>query len=290
MSSVFKALQQFELERRGTTAAGNRSLRPLELIADSVEQDITAPPQFASLQPATSSESLVVAMLSDNSLGAEKFRMLSTRLRHLQQGQSLKKVVLTSSGTGEGKSLIAANLAATLARSQRVLLLEGDMRRPTLSRLFGLGDLKGLSDYLADAEPISQVVYRLEPLQLYLLPAGNVAKDPMQLLESPRLAELMKDLTTSFDWIIIDSPPLLPLADTSVWARLADGLLLVVRGDQTSKALLQKSVESMNGSLLGIVLNEFPEQDQQRYTQSYPSEGDAEVNEGNKEPAVIDGN
>lgn len=270
MSSVFRALQQFELERKGIPlAGGEESFRPLELIADSVEPNEGAAAQFVSLQPTLTVENRVVAMLGNNSIGAEKFRLLSTRLRHMQEEQKLKKLVLTSSGIGEGKSLIAANLAAALGRNQRVLLIEGDLRRPALSRIFGLTELKGLSDYLTEAEPVGQVVYRLEPSQLHLLPAGTSAQDTMQLLESPRLDDLIKDLATSFDWIIIDSPPLVPLADTTVWTRLADGLLLVVRGQKTSKRLLQKAMETLNGTtLLGVVLNDFQEKDQEMDAQS----------------------
>ncbi len=264
MSSVFKALQQFEVERKGIAAVGNEPLRPLDLIAESVQPADSAPAQFVSLQPTLTLENRIGGMLGDSSIGAEKFRVLSTRLRRMQQERRVKKVVLTSSGPGEGKSLIAANLAATLGRNQRVLLLEGDLRRPALSPLFGFTELKGLSDYLTGAEPIGRVVYRLEPSQLHLLPAGTIVQDPMQLLESRRLADLINDFATSFDWIIIDSPPLVPLADTAVLARLADGLLLVVRGEKTPKRLLQKAAESLNGDpLLGVVLNEFPEKDQE---------------------------
>lgn len=272
MSSVFKALQQLEFERNGIVVAGQEPVRPIDLIADSVDRDDGAPQAIVSLQAVPSTQNRIVAMFGENSLGAEKFKVLSTRLRHLQQERRLKKVVVTSGGTGEGKSLIAANLAATLARSQRVLLLEGDMRRPTLSGLFGFAPLRGLSDYLTGAETLNHVVYSIETLQLHLLPAGNTVKDPMQLLESRPLVDLLNEFAASFDWIIIDSPPLTPLADTSVWARLSDGLLLVVRGDQSSKGLLQKGVGSLNGSnVLGVVLNDFPEAQQKNYAQYRPS-------------------
>jgi capsular exopolysaccharide synthesis family protein len=118
--------------------------------------------------------------------------------------------------------------------------------------------MKGLSEWLRSDMPISEVIYQVNSpgLNLWLLPAGGPLPDPVELIQSGRLAALMDQLSTSFDWIIVDSPPILPVADTSVWARLSQGILMVVREAKTEKRQLQKALDALeSSSLLGIVLN-----------------------------------
>ena len=152
--------------------------------------------------------------------------------------------------------MVAANLALTLARkqNQKVLLLEGDLRRPTLPRLFGIGNVSGLSEWLqSDGQAIR--IYRLDG-GLHFLPAGQSPSNPLELMQLKKLSELMHQLSSQFDWIIIDSPPVLPLADTSLWMRLCDGILLVTRDGVTEKRQLQRCLETVEKSkLLGAVLN-----------------------------------
>jgi capsular exopolysaccharide synthesis family protein len=176
------------------------------------------------------------------SLGAEKFRFLSVRLRQLQQTRPIKKLLITSTIPEEGKSMVSGNLAAVLARKkqQKVLLLEGDLRRPVLGSRFGLGKLPGLTEWLQEQPAAMTSIYRLEGTGLWFLPAGKPADNPLELMQSGRLSHLMDQLASWFDWVIIDSPPVLPLADTSLWMRLADGILLVAREGVTQKRQLQK--------------------------------------------------
>ena len=167
---------------------------------------------------------------------------------------------------------MAANLAAILARRQqpKILLLEGDLRRPSLSTQFGLGKIPGLSEWLqGESRPI-QHIYRLEGPNLWLLPAGRPPENPLELMQSGRLSELLNQLSTWFDWIVIDSPPILPLADTSVWARLADGILLVTREGTTKKRMLQQGLQALEQTkLLGAVLNSSANTDHTDYYQRY---------------------
>ena len=106
-------------------------------------------------------------------------------------------------------------------------------------------------------EPVSKFIYRFDDLQLWILPAGSAPEDPVNILQSSRFLELYKQLSTCFDWIIIDAPPLLPMADVSFWSRQADGLLLVVREGTTPKTILQKGLETLdNPKVIGVVLND----------------------------------
>ena len=154
--------------------------------------------------------------------------------------------------------MIAANLACTLAlkTQQRTLVLEGDLRRPALSRMFGLGRNPGLSELLEGGRSLTASIYHLEAPNIWILPAGSAPGEALELLQSGRLATLMDQLTVLFDWIIIDSPPMLPLADTSVWMRLTDGILLATRQGTTEKRKLQKGLEAIEPKrLLGALVN-----------------------------------
>src|SRR5580698_9583383 len=213
----------------------------------------------------------LIVVGKEESLGAEKFRFLAVRLRHLRQSRPLKKVLITSTIPQEGKSTVAANLACTLARrkQQRTLLLEGDLRRPTVAARFGLGRVAGLSEWF-HGEGTAMNIYHLESLNLWVLPAGNAAENPLELMQSGKLGSLMERLTEWFDWIVIDSPPVLPLADTSVWARLADGILLVTRPGVTEKHQLERGLATLEKSkLLGALMNSSTDASHSDYYQRY---------------------
>jgi capsular exopolysaccharide synthesis family protein len=214
--------------------------------------------QFQSLQVALAPQNRLACFTDDESHAAEAFRLLGVRLRHLRRDRPLRKVLVTSAIPQEGKSMVAANLACTLAQrsQQRILLLEGDLRRPTLSQTFGLGGNPGLCEYLQAERALTKCIYHLESPGLWILPAGSAQSNALELLQSGRLSALMDQVAAWFEWIIIDSPPVLPLADTSVWARLADGILLVTRQGTAEKRLLQRGLEALEPKkLIGAVLN-----------------------------------
>jgi capsular exopolysaccharide synthesis family protein len=215
-------------------------------------------PQFQSLQVSITPQSQLVCLSDNESLAAENFRFLGVRLRHLRRERPLKKLLITSAIPHEGKSMVAANLAYTLSRrkQQRTLLVEGDVRRPALSQIFGLGRVPGVCEWLQNENSPTTNIYSLQGLDLWILPAGSASGNPLELLQSARLSVLMDRLATLFDWIIIDSPPVLPLADTSVWSRLADGILLVARQGTTEKKKLQRGLEALDQKkLIGALLN-----------------------------------
>jgi capsular exopolysaccharide synthesis family protein len=200
----------------------------------------------------------LVTLADGDTPATEAFRLLSVRLRHLRRDRTLQKVLITSSIPQEGKSVVSANLACALSSGtrQRTLLLEGDVRRPTLSKVFGLKAYPGICECLQGERTLAASIYRLEPAGIWFFPAGNAPANPLELLESGKLPALMKQLAASFDWIIIDSPPVLPLADTSVWTRLADGILLVTRQGTTQKGHLKRGLEALESKkVIGAVLN-----------------------------------
>jgi capsular exopolysaccharide synthesis family protein len=257
-------------------------------LSRSVETEFTAPTelsttqhgvdqfsQFQTLKVLVPPQSRVVSVTDKDSLAAEKFRFLSVRLRQLQQTRPLKKVLITSTIPQEGKSMVAANLACTLARRthQKTLLLDGDLRRPSVARLFGLGKTPGLSEWLQGERSPMTSIYHLEDAGLWVLPAGNSPRNPLEAMQSGRLAGLMDQLTSWFDWVIIDSPPVLPLADTSVWMRMADGVLLVARQGASEREHLKRGLAAIEASkLLGAILNCSAKSAQSDYYYQLPAQ------------------
>jgi capsular exopolysaccharide synthesis family protein len=214
--------------------------------------------QFQSLPMSIREDSRLVCLASKGSPADEAMRLLAVRLRNIRRSRPLKNVLITSTIPREGKSTIAANLACTLARKaeEKVLLIEGDVRLPALMQMFGIGPKPGLCDFLSDETSLSRSVYHVAEAGLWVIPAGTSPSNPLEALQSHKLPLLMEELSRFFDWIIIDSPPVLPLADTSIWMRLADGALLVTRQEVTEKRQLQKGLEALESKkMLGAIVN-----------------------------------
>jgi capsular exopolysaccharide synthesis family protein len=215
-------------------------------------------PQFEPLKCVIPLENRLVCLTDNNSLAAEKFRFLGVSLQQMQRERPLKKMLITSTIPQEGKSMVSANLACTLSRrsQKRILLVEGDVRRPSLSHLFGLEKVVGLCECLQGDGDLVKSVHHLAEPGVWFLPAGSAPANPLERLQSGKLSVMMDQLSDWFDWIIIDSPPVMPLADTSVWMRLADGILMVVRQGVTEKRQLERGLEAIDPKkLIGSLLN-----------------------------------
>jgi capsular exopolysaccharide synthesis family protein len=270
MTRLFEALQRSETERSGTPLL-SLPISASELLAVA-EKETSELRECETLHLASAPDNRLVCLTAKESLGAEKFRFLAVRLRELQQVRALKRILVTSTLAEEGKSLVSANLAVTLARRhwQKVLLIDGDLRRPVLARQFGVGKLAGISEWLRDDNRSIPSIYRLEEPGFYFLPAGRPPENPLELMQSGRLRSMLDEINAWFDWIVIDSPPVLPLADTSVWMRMADGALLVVREGKSEKRQLKAGLENLGSSnLLGVVLNSCTNTDHRKYYQRY---------------------
>jgi capsular exopolysaccharide synthesis family protein len=288
MSRIFDALKRSEAERWGNDlltppesvtelleAAEGRRFPPIETVGTISSM---LPPGAAegfsleglpTMRPAPLSDARLVCLSDPGSLGAEKFRMLGLRLRNMREKRKLKRIVVTGTAPEEGKSLVAANLALNQARSKvlKTLLVDGDFRRPMIAKRFGVGTLlPGLSECLRGERQLSEVVYRLEGSGLYLLPAGMAPENPLELMQSGRLPEYLDQLATAFDWIIIDTPPLFPLADTTFWMKMSDGVLFVVREGVTERKTLQRAVDALDkANLLGVVVNSSSSSREHKY-------------------------
>jgi capsular exopolysaccharide synthesis family protein len=298
MSYIFEALQRAEAERSGGSLPTNADsvadlLQKVEEEIDRKQSLFELPPaskpeapgagSFASakvLLPAMAADARLVCLTDQGGMAAEKFRVLGLKLRHLRERRKLQRVVITSSIPEEGKSLIAANLALNQSRSKilNTVLVDGDLRRPELARRFGFNrNLPGLSEVLRGERQLSEVVYRLEGSGLWFLPAGVTPENPLEVMQSGRLQQLLEQLEEFFAWIIIDTPPVLPLADTPLWMKLSDGVLLVTREGVCEKKQLGRAVELIDRStMLGVVVNSCSSNDQKYYYARYSSAADGE--------------
>ena len=281
MGHIYKALRQAEVEAIPSFPLPNGTYLTPDLLQD-VESETAQLAEVSTVKLVGRPGSRLVTLTDRDDLGAEKFRLLRTRLRHLQDKSELKKLLITSPTPGDGKTMVASNLAITLSRHtmQKILLLEGDLRHPALADRFGLRGPQGLVEWFQGEDPLTRFIYRIDGLQLWFLPAGDPAEDALKILQSNRFSEALNRLAASFDWILIDAPPLEPLADVHVWAEKSDGVLLVIRDGKTSKKILLKGLNSLDGAkLLGVVFNDTSSIQHTYYQQYYSGNSAAKSNE-----------
>ena len=218
-------------------------------------------------------ESRLVALTDPNSLGAEKFRALVTRLEHPHKHGQLKRFQVTSSVNNEGKTLVSGNIAVTLAKyfGSKTLLIEGDLHRPTLATIFGLNNMRGLSHWWSGRDQeLAKFVHRLDDLPLWFLSAGKPCDRPSDILRSDRFEKAFVQLASQFEWIVVDSTPMLPIVDVNLWSRLVDGTLLVVREGVTPVKALKQGLRALDHpNLIGVVLNEASATDEAKYNDQY---------------------
>ncbi len=277
MSWIFETVQQAELNRTGNLAPGRRLATTEALWARERDikagQDLTDAFQASSkIHSAIPPEGRLIASTGPWTFGAERFRFLALQMRQLQQRRRLKKLLITSTVPEEGKSFVSANLAITLSRGrkQRVLLIDGDLRRPVLGTNLGVGNAPGLSECLLGQIKLSNAIHHIEDLGLWFLPSGNDSEISVEAMQPSQLAENLDALSSSFDWILIDSPPVLPLADASVWSRAVDGVLFVTRKGRTKKRELKRGLESLDKSrIVGVVVNHSSSAGQDSYYGRY---------------------
>jgi len=194
----------------------------------------------------------------DGARGTEEYRTLRSRLYHLREKMPLKKLLVTSALPKEGKSFTASNLAQVMVRQhgRRALLIDADLRAPRLHLMLGTTSDPGLSDYLTGKNDEFSIMQRGPLENLFFIPSGTGAADPAELVGNGRLKLLLQRVEPLFDWIIIDSPPAIPVSDASVLAKACDGVLMVVRSNATPSDLARKARQEFpDEALVGVVLN-----------------------------------
>jgi len=202
--------------------------------------------------------------------GTEEFRTLRSRLHQMREKQTLKKVLVTSALPKEGKSFVAANLAQVLVRQRgrRALLIDGDLRGARLHMALGTGCTPGLTDYLLGEADEFAIVQRGPMENLFFIPCGRTVSNPAELVANGRLKLLMSRVEALFDWIVMDSPPAVPVSDAGLLANYCDGVLMVVRSNATPFDMARKARQEFSGKqLVGVVLNGIAQESS--YSQYY---------------------
>jgi capsular exopolysaccharide synthesis family protein len=202
----------------------------------------------------------LTSLINPSSPDAEQYRLLRHMLEQLRIARGVKLVAVTSAAAGDGKTTTALNVAGALAqnREARVLVVDGDLRRPSVARRLGMGDDgPGLVEAILDpARELSAVVRQRPAFNLSILPAGRCPTITYDILRSPRIPRLLAQARDAYDYVILDTPPVLALADSRVIADWVDGLLMVVTADRTPRKLVAEALSVLDpAKVLGIVLN-----------------------------------
>jgi protein-tyrosine kinase len=217
---------------------------------------------------------LLTVSSESNPAMLKQFGRLAGSLHSAQSSGKMKLVLTTSVGPGEGKTLTAINLALTLSESykRQVLVIDADLRRPSLHTVCGLGQVRGLSEGLRAPQQERLAIIKLTDT-LSLLPAGRPDADPMDGLTSDRMRRILDEATGRFDWVILDAPPIGLVPDAGLLAGMVDAVLFVVRAGVTPHGQLQKAIEAVGRDrIFGVVLNGAREADSSDYGTYYHSQ------------------
>ena len=229
------------------------------LVEEADLDDLELVIQNATVVPyAPQADALLVDPINPRAAPAEEFRTLRTRLNHLQTLQPLHTLVVTSASPAEGKSFTATNLAITQSQlaDKRILLADFDFRRPNINKTFQLDCAPGLTDYLLGNASLEDILRRIGGTNLYVLTAGEAVPNPLELLNLKECRSLIDNLRNHFDWVVLDSPPLLFAADANLLATMCDGTILVVRIGSTTYDSVTRGLQSLcENNVLGMVVN-----------------------------------
>jgi protein-tyrosine kinase len=279
MSRIHEALKRAEQDRAAAQAGRTESAAP----ADAASGPVAPSPMALEPRPAATAPSLVPALTYEDLLvrcapgnwspdkatmlffnteeqihGTEEFRTLRSRLYQMREKQPLKRILITSALPREGKSFVAANLAQVLVRQQgrRALLIDADLRGARLHLALGTEATPGLAEYLL-GETDEFAVMRRGPMEnLFFIASGRRTSNPGELVANGRLRVLLDRLDPIFDWVIIDSPPAVPVSDPVLLANYCDGVLMVVRSNATPFDMARKARQEFHDErLIGVVLN-----------------------------------
>ncbi|HEV3278920.1 MAG TPA: CpsD/CapB family tyrosine-protein kinase [Terriglobia bacterium] len=283
MSRIHEALKKAELERgESLSALGQEPLAPAAEVAPAtalpVEEPQLAVHEERVFEPVTldllrqrcpigdwhpDSKAVLFAdaTAKTHPSGAEEFRTLRSRLYHLREKAPLQTVLITSALPSEGKTFVSLNLARSIAQQahRSVLVIDADLRISRIHEGVGAAQSPGLSDYLKGEVDALDVIQRGPQDNLFVVAGGSSNSNPVELLSTGRLRTLIHRFSTAFDWILLDSPPAVYLSDSSLLAKVSDGVVLVVQSGLTPYDSAQKACKEFTPEqLVGVVLNRVP--------------------------------
>ncbi|QQS44851.1 MAG: polysaccharide biosynthesis tyrosine autokinase [Acidobacteriota bacterium] len=235
--------------------------------------------------------SVVLTQVEANSSIAESYRQLRTSLLLSSAGHAPRTILFTSSQPAEGKTTTSVNTAISLAQTgSAVLIIDADLRRPRVHKIFNLKNTAGLSNYLTGEEDLASLIQVAMP-NLYVLPVGPLPPNPAELLGSVRMKQVIETLAANFDYVIVDSPPVSSFADSLILSSMVEGVIIVVKGGSTPRELAQRAkahLQSVGARILGVVVNQIKLQPHDYYyyssyyNRNYYGGGDEEEVESKK--------
>lgn len=215
---------------------------------------------------------MLVIEKSPKSVPAEAYRTLRTNIQYASFDKELRRILVTSSGPGEGKSTTAANLALSIAETGKsVLLIDCDLRKPSVHKKFKISNEKGVTNFLLGEVTFEQAT-KVYKNKLFIMTAGTIPPNPAEMLSSNKLKNFLKRISDKFDMIIIDSPPVMAVTDAQILSTITDGVILVITSGQTEKTMAIKAKESLkkvNANIIGVVLNRLKEENGKSYGYGY---------------------
>ena len=276
MSRIYEALEKAERER-----GFNLDFSRHPGVKGEPKEDETEKPEIVpefEMGEGVISNPQLVSFFNPDSIASEQFRKLRTHLLQAKDTKSPKTIMVTSATEREGKSTVAANLATGIARDLQAhaLLVDCDLRNPTLGAWFGIKDGKGLSEYLTGNAKIPELLRKTEVERLSVLPSGSVQDNPTELIGSKKMGALIQELKSRYDdrYVILDSTPLLSTSEPEVLAKWVDGIVIVVRACITPRETVKQAIASLEKEkILGFVLNDLQFKSSGLFSRYFGSDG-----------------
>jgi capsular exopolysaccharide synthesis family protein len=202
----------------------------------------------------------LVSLTNPSSFAAEQYQNLRLKIERLRQTRDLRVIAITSPGAADGKTVTSINLAGALARgaAKRVLLMDADLRRPEIANQLNIDDnAVGFADVVRSTEvSLQRTIHPLDEYNVDLIPAGGAAGPIHEVFRSPRLVQLLHHVREQYDYVILDTPPLVPVVDSALLSRVVDGVLVVVAANKTPRKLLEEALNELDAAkVIGIVFN-----------------------------------
>jgi len=272
MSRVYRALEKVEEERKQKVEEPSLKVFEEKTVPKKEVPALQFPEEKIEKLGLPSKEAAPVLIVPPHSFGAEAFRKLKTQI-FLHPGKSPRLILVTSAAPQEGKTLVAVNLAVAISKEihSNAILVDGDLRRPGI-HLEKSQSAKGLSNYLSDGVPLSEILIDSQIEKLRIILAGASTRKSSELIRSRKMGELLQTLRESGEntYIVVDSPPIMATPDPTLLSTMVDGIILVIRAGYTSRESVQSAIKSIDRQkIIGVIFNQLDVKPSTYFSENY---------------------